>query len=70
VAAVAGSRPRAAAVNVAVGNGHAARGASAEDDVLATDLGGCDVVDPDKVGVVNGDGITTPDVARVCPSLA
>jgi hypothetical protein len=33
--------------------------------VLAADAGGCDVVDPDHVGVVHGDGVAAPDVLGV-----
>jgi hypothetical protein len=33
--------------------------------VLASDAGGGDVVDPDHVGVVESDGISTPDILGV-----
>jgi hypothetical protein len=33
--------------------------------VLATNAGGGDVVNPDHVGVVDGDGVSTPDVLGV-----
>ena len=33
--------------------------------MLAADASGCDVVDPDHVGVVHGDGVAAPDVLGV-----
>jgi hypothetical protein len=65
VVAVTGGRVVAGAVDEAVGDGHALGGAGAEDDVLASDAGGGDVVDPDHVGVVESDGISTPDILGV-----
>lgn len=65
VVSVAGGGPLALAVDVAVGDAHAARGVLAQDDVLAGDLVGSDVVDPDQVGPGEGDGVTSPDVLGV-----
>lgn len=65
VVAVTGGGVVAGAVDEAVGDGHALGGVGAEDDVLATDAGGGDVVNPDHVGVVEGDGVSTPDVLGV-----
>ena len=65
VVAVAGGGVVTDAVDKAVGDGNALGGVGAEDDVLTTDAGGRDVVDPDHVGVVDGDGIAAPDVLGV-----
>ena len=65
VVAVTGGGVVAGAVDEAVGDGHALGGVGTKDNVLATDAGGGDVVNPDHVGAVDGDGITTPDVLRV-----
>lgn len=62
---VAGGRPRSRAVNLVVGDGNTVRGTVAEDNVLATDQGGLDVVDPNEVGAVQRDSITSPDVLGV-----
>jgi hypothetical protein len=63
--AVTCRRPARGAVDLAVGDGNAVRGGVAEDDVLARDQVGGDVVDPDEVGAVDGDGVAAPDVGRV-----
>lgn len=65
VVGVAAGGPGAGAVNLGVGDGDTVAGLVAEDNVLATDERGSDVVDPDQVSVVEGDGITAPDEARV-----
>lgn len=65
VIAVAGGRVTGRAVDVAVGDGHALGGLGAEDNVLAANAGGGNVVDPDHVAIVDGDGITAPDVLGV-----
>ena len=65
VVAVAGSRPGGGTVDLVVGDGDAAGSLVTEDNVLAGNKVGGDVVDPDHIGAVNGDGITTPDVLRV-----
>lgn len=65
VVTVAGGGPGGRAVNLVVGDGDTVRGAVAENNVLAADQGGLDVVDPDKVGAVESDGITAPDVLGV-----
>ncbi len=65
VVAVAGSRPRGGTVNLAVGDGDTAGSIVAEDNVLTGNQVGGNVINPDHVGAVNGDGITTPDVLRV-----
>ena len=65
VAAVAGSRPGAGTVDLVVGDGDTVGGRVTEDDVLTGDQISGNVVDPDKIGTVDGDSITTPDVLRV-----
>lgn len=65
VVAVAGSRVVGAAVDEGVGDGDTVVGLGTEDDVLTGDTGSGNVVDPDKVSLVQGDGITTPDILRV-----
>ena len=65
VVAVTGGGVVAGAVDVAVGDGHALGGVGTEDDVLATNAGSGDVVNPDHVSVVEGDGVSTPDVLGV-----
>lgn len=65
VATVAGSGPGRGTVNVVVRDGDAAGGLVAEDNVLAGDQVSGNVVDPDEVSTIDGDGITTPDVLRV-----
>lgn len=65
VVSVASSRVVALAVDVAVGDADTARSILAEDNVLAADLVGGNVVDPDQVGSGQGNSITTPDVLRV-----
>lgn len=62
VVTVAGGGPCAGAVDEAVGDCNALGGLGSEDDVLAGDAGCCDVVDPDHVGVVDGDCVAAPDV--------
>lgn len=47
VVSVAGGGVIGHAVDVVVGDGDALGGISTEHDVLASDAGGCDVVDPD-----------------------
>lgn len=63
--AIASSRPGGRTVKLAVGNRHPVGRLVAQDKVLAADERGLDVVDPDEVGAVQSDGITTPDVLRV-----
>lgn len=65
VVAVAGGGVVADSVDEAVGDGHALGGVGAEDDVLAGNASSGDVVNPDHVGVVDGNGITSPDVLGV-----
>lgn len=65
VVPVAGGRPIGLAVDLAVGDGDAVGGALAQDDVLAADARGLDVVDPDEVGAVDGDTVAAPDVLGV-----
>ncbi len=62
---VARRRPRSLAVELAVGDGNTPASVAAQNKVLAPDEGGGNMVDPDHVGVVQGDGISTPDVLRV-----
>lgn len=63
--AVAGRRVVRSAINVAVTYGHAFGGSVAEDDMLAADVRGCDVVYPHLVGVCEGYGVATPDVLGI-----
>jgi hypothetical protein len=65
VVAVAGSGVVGGTVDVAVGDGHALGGLGTQDDVLTANASSSNVVDPDHVAVVDGDGITTPDVLGV-----
>jgi hypothetical protein len=65
VATVAGGGPGRSAIDLVVGDSNTVGGRVAEDDVLTGNQIGGDVVNPDKVGTVDGDGITTPDVLRV-----
>jgi len=65
VVAIAGCGVGSDAVDVVVGESHAVRGAGSEDDVLTGDQGSGNVVDPDHVGVVDGDGVTSPDILGV-----
>jgi hypothetical protein len=62
---IAGSRILAITVNVRVGDGNSVVGVGSEDNVLTTDLGGSNVVNPDEIGTIKSHGITTPDVLRV-----
>lgn len=62
---VAGGRVVALAIELVVGDGYLAGGLGTEDDVLAADEGSLAVVDPDQVGTVNSDTITTPHVLSV-----
>lgn len=65
VVTVAGGGVVADTVDEVVGQGHALGGIGTEDDVLASNAGGGNVVNPDHVGVVDGDGITSPHVLGV-----
>lgn len=58
-------RPSAATIDIAVGDGHAVGSLASEDEVLTTDAGGGNVVDPDHVSAIDGDGITSPDVSGI-----
>lgn len=62
---VASSRPRGGTVDLVVGDGHSVAGTVAKNNVLTTNQGGSDVVDPDEVGVIQGNSIATPDVLGV-----
>jgi hypothetical protein len=65
VASVAGSGPGRSTVDLVVGDGDTVGSRVTEDDVLTGNQVGGDVVDPDEVCTVDGDGITTPDVLGV-----
>lgn len=65
VVAVAGSGVAGGTVDVAVGDGHALGGIGTQDNVLTANASSGNVVNPDHVAVVDGDGITTPDVLGV-----
>lgn len=65
VVSVTGGGVGAGTIDVAVGDSDTLGGLGAEHNVLARDTGGGDVVDPDHVGVVDGDGVTAPDVLGV-----
>ncbi|KAF7545500.1 hypothetical protein G7046_g9552 [Stylonectria norvegica] len=62
---IAGRRPRRGTVDLAVGDGDTLARVVAQDDVLAADERGGNVIDPDHVDVVEGDGIAAPDVLGV-----
>lgn len=65
VVAVAGSGVVGATVDKGVGDSDTVVGLGTEDNVLTGDTGSGNVVDPDKVSVVQSDGITAPDVLGV-----
>ncbi|GMF76829.1 unnamed protein product [Aspergillus oryzae] len=65
VVAVAGSGVVGATVDEGVGDGDTVVGLGTEDDVLTGDTGSGNMIDPDKVGLVQSDGITTPDILGV-----
>jgi hypothetical protein len=65
VVAVAGGRVVGGTVDEAVGDGHALGGLGTQDNVLTANASSSNVVDPDHVAVVDGDGITTPNVLGV-----
>lgn len=65
VVAVAGGGVVGGTVDVAVGDGHALGGRGTQDNVLTANASSSNVVDPDHVAVVNGDGITAPHVLGV-----
>lgn len=50
-------------IDVAVGDSHTARCGFSEDDVLTADLVGGNVIDPDKVGSIKSNGISTPQTS-------
>lgn len=62
---VAGSRPIGAAVNQGIGDRDAVISLGTQNNVLATNACSSDVINPDQVGIVEGDGIATPDVLGV-----
>jgi hypothetical protein len=62
---VASSRPLAVTVNVRVGDGNSVVGVGSEDNVLTTDLGGSNVINPDEIGTIKSHGVATPNVLRV-----
>jgi len=62
---VTGSRVLGGTVDIGVGNGDMVRGAGTEDYVLAADMGSGYMIDPDHVGIVDSDSITTPDILGV-----
>lgn len=63
--AVTGSRPGSAAIDEVVGDRDAVAGECAEDDVLSSDERSSHMIDPDHIGIVDGDGIAAPDERRV-----
>lgn len=65
VVAIAGSGVGGGTVDEAVGDGHALGGIGTQDNVLTANASSGNVVDPDHVAVIDGDGITTPDVLGV-----
>lgn len=52
-------------VDVVVGESNTVRSFGTKNDVLTTDVVGSDTINPDHVGIVNSDGVTSPDVFRV-----
>jgi len=65
VVAVTGRGPCGCTVDFAVGDGDAVGSSVSEDNVLAGDEIGGDMVDPDKISPIQGDGIASPNVLRV-----
>lgn len=65
VVAVAGGGIAGGTVDIAVGDGHALGGIGTQNNVLTTNASSGNVVDPDHIAVIDGDGITTPDVLGV-----
>lgn len=53
------------AVDQVVGDGDAVIGLGTKDNVLTSDAGSGNVINPDEISVVKGDSITTPNVLRV-----
>jgi len=62
---VTSSRPLTLSVDVVVGDGDTVGSAGSENNVLAADVGGSNVINPDEVRAINLNGITTPNVLRV-----
>lgn len=62
---IAGGGVRSGAVEVGIRNRHSVRGARSQDEMLAANARGCDMVDPDQVGVVEGDCVSAPDIFGV-----
>jgi hypothetical protein len=62
VTAIAGGGPAGLTIEFVVGNGHTAGGIVARDEELTADKGEFVMVDPNLVGPIKGDGISTPDV--------
>lgn len=65
VVSVASGRVGGLAIDVGVGDGHAVGSILAQDNVLAADGVGGDVVDPDQIRSGQSDGITSPNILRV-----
>ena len=65
VVVVALGGPVGGTVDLAVGDGNTVAGLVTEDNVLTADERSGDMVDPDVVGIVKSNGITTPDELRV-----
>jgi hypothetical protein len=61
VVGIALGRPGSRAINLAVGNGDFSRRLSSQYNVLATNEGCFDVVNPYHVGAIDGNTITSPD---------
>ena len=70
VVAAAGSAGLGHAVDEVVGEGDRGVLAVSGDNVLASDVGSADVIDPDVGGTVKRNGVTTPDLLRVSFGLA
>lgn len=62
---IAGGRVRSDAVEVGIGNRHSVRGARSQDEMLAANARGRDMINPDHVRVVEGDCVSAPDVLGV-----
>jgi hypothetical protein len=65
VVVVTSGRPTGVTVNLRVRDRDTVGGAVAEDNVLAPNEGGLDMVDPDEVAAIEGNSITTPDVLGI-----
>lgn len=62
---VTSSRPLALAVDVVVGDRDSVIRVGAKDDVLSADVGGRDMIDPNKISAIKGNSVSAPNILRV-----